>query len=165
MKYLILVLSLMALVSCKDGKNKEDKTITSTTTKPALASTNKEWQNGASSVYDNSWTEEIVMNNGIKWKADATTNEVILKMQNNIEVQTLKTLEDYHQLAEQLNEDIFFIVNNCTMKGGSHDNLHIWLVPLIHKIEALSETKTIENASKIKNSIIENIVFYDNYFE
>ena len=51
------------------------------------------------------------------------------------------------------------------MKGAPHDNLHVWLLPLIEKIEALSESKTVEEASKLKESIVENVNAYSNYFE
>ena len=51
------------------------------------------------------------------------------------------------------------------MKGDSHDNLHVWLLPLIAKIDALSEAKTIEDAAKLKQSIKENMNAYFDYFE
>ncbi len=51
------------------------------------------------------------------------------------------------------------------MEGASHDNLHIWLLPLIAKIDALSEVKTIEDAAKIKLSIQKNINEYNTYFQ
>ena len=51
------------------------------------------------------------------------------------------------------------------MKGASHDNLHVWLYPLIQKIGALSDTNNLVEASKIKQSIEENINAYGTYFQ
>jgi ABC-type Zn2+ transport system substrate-binding protein/surface adhesin len=51
------------------------------------------------------------------------------------------------------------------MKEPSHDNLHVWLLPLIDKIDALKEAKTIEEAQQIYISIEQNLNAYNTYFE
>ena len=113
----------------------------------------------------NNWTSEIETNDGAKWEANPETNEGVQKMQNLLKTQPTKTLEDYHKLAEQLNNDKNYVVKNCTMKGASHDNLHVWLLPLMAKIEALSKTQSLDDASKIKHSIEENVNLYSDYFK
>jgi hypothetical protein len=164
MKHLIFAFSLLALVSCKDNKNQEGKTEMNTIEQPVEVE--KEHHNDeVSSVYENAWTSEIVMNDGEKWEANAETNEGVKKMQNTIKIQTTNTMDDYHKLAEQLNDDKNYVIKNCTMKGASHDNLHVWLLPLMAKIDALSESKTTEDASKIKQSIAENVNEYSTYFQ
>ncbi len=162
MKYVIFTLSLLALVSCKDSKNKDTET---GTVELATGTNNDYHDQEASNVYANAWTSEIKLNDGNKWKANTETNEGISKMKNSIKAQTSSTIDAYHKLAEQLDDDKNFIVKNCTMKGASHDNLHVWILPLMEKIEALSEAKTIEDASKLKQSIEENVNAYHTYFE
>lgn len=164
MKHLIITMSLLALVSCKDSKNQETITKSDTVEQPVEV-TNEQHNDEASNVYENTWKEEIIMNNDVKWQANAKTNVGVEKMQNSLKTQNTSTLEDYHKLAEQLNNDKNYVVKNCTMQGASHDNLHVWLLPLMAKIEALSETKTVEDAAKIKYSIEENINGYSDYFE
>jgi hypothetical protein len=164
MKHLIFAMSLLALVSCKDNKNQENKSEMDTVQKSA-EDKEEHYNVEASNVYENAWTKEIEMNNGAKWEANAETNEGVQKMQNSIQTQTTSTLDEYHKLAKQLNEDKNYVIKNCTMKGASHDNLHVWLLPLMAKIEALSESKTIEDAEKIKHSINENISAYKRYFQ
>lgn len=156
MKHVILAISLIALVSCKESKNIEKAINTNT-----VETTAEE----ASNLYANSWIKDIETNNGGKWEANAETNEGVQKMQNSIATQNTNTLDAYHKLAEQLNDDKNFVIKNCTMKGAPHDNLHVWLLPLMEKIEALSEAKTIEEASNLKLSIVENVNSYYNYFE
>ena len=114
---------------------------------------------------DNVWTAEIETNDGAKWDANPETNEGVQKMQNLLKTHPTKTLEDYYKLAEQLNTDKNYVVKNCTMKGASHDNLHVWLLPLMAKIEALSETTSLDEASKIKHNIEENVNLYSDYFK
>ena len=157
-------MSLMAFISCKDKKQQENL-IQNENVEKHTEVTHERHQENAATVYNNSWTADIQLNNGQKWDANSETNEGVQKMQNSVKTHTTNTLEDYHKLAEQLNEDKNYVIKNCTMKGPSHDNLHIWLLPLIEKIDALSETKMLEDASKIKNGIVENINSYNTYFK
>ena len=157
-------MSLMAFISCKDKKQQENL-IQNENVEKHTEVTHERHQENATTVYNNLWTADIQLNNGQKWDANSETNEGVQKMQNSVKTHTTNTLEDYHKLAEQLNEDKNYVIKNCTMKGPSHDNLHIWLVPLIEKIDALSETKMLEDASKIKNGIVENINSYNTYFK
>jgi len=162
MKHVILTLSLLALVSCKDSKNQDVKT--ETVEQPADTDNHHDTHE-SSGVYSNAWVSDIQIDNGDKWQADATTNEGVQKLQNTINSQTVSTLDDYHKLAEQLNDEKNFVVKNCTMKGPSHDNLHIWLHPLIEKIDALLKTEDVDDAEKITVSIKENINAYNTYFQ
>ena len=145
MKPLIFILTLFALVSCSESK-KQDTVV-------------------KNSKYSNSWIKEMKFNNGLKWKANIETNEGVLRMQKSIETQPTNTLVEYYQLAEKLNKDKNYVIKYCSMKGEPHENLHVWLMPLIAKIKALSEVKSIKDASKLKQSIKENINAYSNYFE
>ncbi|QVY64722.1 hypothetical protein [Polaribacter sp. Q13] len=144
MKPIFYVLMLFALVSCKPTKKQEAAEV--------------------NDLYSNSWIQEIKLDNGKKWQANSETNEGVLKMQNSIKDFSSNTLEGYYELAEKLNVDKNYVIKNCTMKGDSHDNLHVWLLPLIAKLDALSEANTIEEAAKLKQSIEENINEYADYF-
>ena len=144
MKPIFYVLILFALVSCKESKKQDAAEI--------------------NDLYSNSWVQEIKLDNGTKWQSNSETNEGVLKMQINIKDMSTNTLEEYYELAEKLNVDKNYVIKNCTMKGDSHDNLHVWLLPLIAKIDALSEANTIEEAAKLKQSIEENVNEYSDYF-
>ncbi|WP_299054304.1 hypothetical protein [uncultured Polaribacter sp.] len=145
MKPIIFTLILFALVSCKESKKQE----------------NIDTEN----LYANTWVKEIKLDTDAKWQANSETNEGVQKMKNSIKEQKTNTLSEYHQLAQKLNNDKNYVIKNCTMKGDSHDNLHIWLLPLLAKINILSEVKTIKEALKIKESIKDHINKYEDYFE
>lgn len=162
MKHVIFTLSLLALVGCKDSKSQDTKT---ESVEHSADSHTDHHEHEASGVYANAWISEIEKDNGARWEADLTTNEGVQKLQNTINSQSSSTLDDYHKLAEQLNEEKNFVVKNCTMEGPSHDNLHIWLHPLIEKINALLKAETVEDASKITTSIEKNINAYSDYFQ
>ncbi|MFC2110006.1 hypothetical protein ACFLSU_05465 [Bacteroidota bacterium] len=156
MKNLVFILILMAtLVS--GCKNTDNQKVIKTNTEVSNKQVNK--------ITSNNWIENIQLNHTEKWNANIETNEGVEKMQQSLKSQSTNTLEEYHELAKLLNIGKNYVIRNCSMKGESHDNLHVWLLPLIAKIDALSEAKTIENASAIKKSIQENIEIYYTYFK
>jgi hypothetical protein len=164
MKHLIFSISLLALVSCKDSKNQETDQ-KKDTFEESTEITKEHHEHETSGIYTNAWTSEINLNNGSKWQANAETNEGVKKMEDVLKTFKTTTIDDYHELANQLNSSKNFVIKNCTMKGDSHDNLHVWLLPLMDKIEALSEVKAIDEAAKLKQSIYENVNAYNTYFQ
>ncbi len=107
---------------------------------------------------------DIQLNDGTKWEVNIETTQGVEKMQGVLKTHSTSSIEKYHQLASDLNDLTNKLVKECSMKGASHDNLHVWLMPLIEKIDALSEAKTIEDAAEIKQSIEENLNAYSDYF-
>ena len=114
---------------------------------------------------NNDWVNEIKLDNGNKWDANLDTTQGVDKMLDIIKTSELKTVEQYHTLATNLNEEKNFVVKKCTMEGPSHDNLHVFLHPLIEKIEALGKVSTPEEGSEITKSIKENLKGYYDYFK
>ena len=153
MKHIIFTLSLLALVSCKDSKKQDAK---KETIEHSDDTQNNQQNQEPSGIYANAWISEIQNDNGTKWQADKPTNEGVQQLQNTINTQTASTLEDYLKLAKQLNDEKNLVVKNCTMEGPSHDNLHIWLHPLIEKIDALLKIDNVEDAAKLTQSIKES---------
>jgi len=164
MKQTIFVLSLLAIVSCKENKQQE------TAEQPPIVEKHTDGMHEHSldsiaTVFDDAWLTEIQLNDGARWDANMETTEGVLKMQQLLKSQTTTSIEDYNGLAERLNAAKNTVVAKCTMKGPSHNNLHVWLVPLIEKIDLLLKTESIEEASRIKNSIAQSLEAYNNYFQ
>lgn len=161
MKKTLLTIAIISatLIGCNDTKNSE-KTTDETSIKNVSRLNDQELTH----VVDNSWINEIKLNDGKKWEANKETTEGVDKMLDLFENPDLKTTEDFHNLAAKLNELKNYLVKNCTMKGESHDNLHIFLHPLIEKIEALGTVTNTDEGYKISESIIENLKYYYTYF-
>lgn len=164
MKHVIFTMGLLALVSCKDSKN-EETTTKANSVEHSVEAIEKQPQEETSNVYENAWMKEIQMDNGSKWQADSKTNQGVQELQNSMQAYSTTTLDDYHKLAEDLNTIKNTLIKECTMTGASHDNLHIWLHPLIEKIAALSKVENLDDAVKLKQSIGENINEYSTYFQ
>lgn len=148
------------LISCNDTKPKNENG------ENVEATESLHEHNAADmALINNDWINEITLDNGNKWNANLETNDGVEKMLSLVEASEKKSVEDYHALANDLNETKNFVVKECTMKGPSHDNLHVFLHPLIEKIDALGKASTVEQGSLITASIKENLEAYSNYFK
>ena len=149
------------LTNCNDAKKKENTTETI-----AAEETHKEVKTDTkSNSINNDWIADIKLDGTVKWEANIETTQGVNKMKKIVSETNPKTIEDYHTLASLLNEEKNLVIQECTMKGPSHDNLHVFLLPLIEKISLLLETTSIQEGSDITTSIIENLNAYENYFQ
>lgn len=166
MKKTILATALISalMISCNETKEHSKKSETLEVTKE-MQHQDSEKMASETHVLDNSWIADIQLDNGNKWAANLETTEGITKMLQQIESSNPRTIEDYQNLASQLNTEKNFVIKECTMKGPSHDNLHIFLHPLIEKIEALKNVSTTTEGTEITQSIKENLTNYGNYFQ
>ena len=155
---LLSVFSLM-LIRCKETK-KENPTEGETT----IETVEHDSYTGATQELDNSWTNKIVLNNGIKWEANKETTDGVMAMLTLINEAKTPTTADYKKLGDDLNEVKNTVVEECTMKGPSHDNLHIWLHPLIEKIEMLQKMENTQEGAYLTSNIKEHLEGYYDYF-
>lgn len=144
-------------IGCKDHP-KEGKSVKKNDTEHMK-------QPAQSNTDGNSWVQGIKTNDGAKWIANPETNEGVVRMQSVITTSKPKDLNDYFSIADALNKEKNYVIKECTMKGPSHDNLHLWLLPLIKKIDALKEAESLAEAQHIYKSIEQNVNAYDNFFE
>lgn len=114
---------------------------------------------------NNSWIHDIALNGSEKWDANPETTEGVENMLDLIENSETSTLEEYHQLGSKLNDEKNYIIKECTMEGPSHDNLHVFLHPLIDKVDALLETQSATEAEEIVQSMKTNLQKYYDYFK
>ncbi len=114
---------------------------------------------------NNDWVGEMSLNNGIKWEANLETTLGVDAMGKLISETETRSLEDYRNLGNALNNIKNDIVQECTMTGASHDNLHVFLHPLIQKIEQLQKTPTTDVGATIKESIKGHLKSYYTYFD
>lgn len=160
------ILSLFILAGCKNPKA-EEAIITEHDNTEVIddhAEGHSEAEEGLHAILDNSWTNEIEMNSGEKWEANAETTEGVKNMLTLIDESKTDTLEDYHNLGSKLNDEKNFIIKECTMEGPSHDNLHVFLHPLVDKVAALQNSKSTAEAEEIIESMKVNLQKYYDYF-
>ncbi len=118
-----------------------------------------------SSDLTNSWTEKIALDGDKKWIANKETNRGVIAMLSLIKSDKSNTINEYKKLGAALNKEKNTIIKECTMKGLSHDNLHVFLMPLIDKIELLQSTEDLEIDNTLKVSLKKHLELYHTYFE
>lgn len=107
----------------------------------------------------------LELNQGAKWKADASTKANVGKLKNTIAGAEQKGLENYGKVATALQEDINQLVSQCKMTGPDHEALHHWLEPIIENVKALSEVSSSEKAGSLLTDIRKQVDLFDEYFE
>ncbi|MFL0352579.1 hypothetical protein [Xanthomarina sp. GH4-25] len=167
MKKILLSIAMMAFIlsSCINNKKEPHAVEQNTQAETEVVSHENQESLDANSVINNNWMNEIQLDNGKKWIANEETNIGVQQMKTTLNTNETLTLDDYHNLASELNNSKNYVIKECTMKGASHDYLHVWLLPLIEKLDALSEAMTTNEASEIKQSIVENVNAYSDYFQ
>ena len=150
LKITLLSLSILFLLSCKDKK--ETKTVPETK------------QEVKEEMHDHDKHEDIVSNNGEKWKVAPNMMAHIAKMNTDVVNFKGSELKDYKELSDKLIDSSNLLTSNCTMTGQAHDELHKWLLPYINMLNALSEVKNKENAKIQYEKIDAAFKELNNYF-
>ncbi|HLS12415.1 MAG TPA: hypothetical protein VK050_09660 [Flavobacteriaceae bacterium] len=163
MKKTILMTAMLSafLLSCKDNKTTSSEMHQEQVTENV---THHEHESN-DDVLSNAWLDEIQLDEGKKWEANLETTIGVNKMVEIMTDHNPETLEEYHVMAKALNEQKNYVIQECTMTGPSHDNLHVFLHPLIDKIDALLNAESVDNAKAITKSINDNVKEYYNFFK
>lgn len=106
----------------------------------------------------------IELVDGKKWKVNEEMMVHIRSMENDLLVK-LEGPNAYAALGDRLNERLSALTSSCTMKGKSHEELHKWLLPLFDLVEALRETKTMEEGKARYAAVKASMDEFNTYFE
>ena len=104
------------------------------------------------------------LNDGEKWEADQATNTAIDKMIEITNFPVKGDVKSYKSVGIKLSKEMKALFGVCTMKGEAHDQLHIFLVPLVAKFRNLENVKTEEEAVVMQEDIFEHLQKYNTYF-
>lgn len=107
----------------------------------------------------------IKLNHGEKWSVNPEMSPYILESETILNNYTETKSNNYKQLAEQLTDKNSGLVNSCTMKGESHDELHKWLHPHMELIESLSNAENSETAQALILELQKSFETYHKYFQ
>lgn len=113
----------------------------------------------------NQQKSSIQLNNGEKWAVNAEMTPHI-ETANDL-LNSFISQEDraYVKLAENLKEQNNALIQSCTMKGASHDELHKWLYPHMKLIEDLANAADYNAAEPIIIDLKESFNTYHTHFK
>lgn len=107
----------------------------------------------------------LQLNKGAKWTVNAEMKPHIEKAADVLDAYVSQQSTDYLSLAAQLKEQNDLLIQSCTMKGKSHDELHKWLHPHIELVTALAKAGSSAEAESIVAHIAESFETYQNFFQ
>jgi len=107
----------------------------------------------------------LVLNNGVKWKADSTTVANVALLQTIVSNGKKESPGQYLQTAALLQDGLNKMVSECKMSGADHDALHHWLEPLLKKVKALNKETLAESAADNLKDIEKHLALFAQYFE
>lgn len=151
--------ALSLAISCKETNKENPAEI-----KTSVEKVDHENHSTISNELNDTWVNDIILNNGIKWSANTETTDGVREMLTLIKDNKTTTIDDYKKLGVTLNNVKNTVVKECTMEGASHDNLHVWLHPLIEKIELLQKIQNAEEGAQLTSNIKMHLEGYYDYF-
>ena len=110
-------------------------------------------------------TQHVSLNNGEKWKANPETDSGIATMKELVNRFTgNENINAYHDLRLELEKEFNTIIEKCSMKGETHEQLHNYLLPMRPMFDSLGSNK-IETCKTGLTQIKNHLEEYSNYFE
>lgn len=121
--------------------------------------------NGKEHEHKHEKTEQIELNEGQKWKVNKEMLPHISASDSLVNQYFETKSTDFKKLATELKENNKKLVKSCTMKGKSHDALHLWLHPYMEMVDDLNSCTNEEEANKQIKDIQKSFEKFSQYFE
>lgn len=107
----------------------------------------------------------LELNNGKKWQVDPPMMAHIHNIRNPVMAFKSSAEQDHAALAATVQENLGRLVENCTMEGKAHDELHKWLMPFLglsaDYVKATTPVVQQAKYAEIRNAL----TVFDQYFE
>jgi hypothetical protein len=103
----------------------------------------------------------MALNNGERWEANLQTTEGVHNMKTILNLHS-KDAKDCNGLAAKLDKEFNLLLEQCTMQGEAHEQLHHYLMPLKALINEL--TNTPDDCSAIIDRISSHLDRYHEWF-
>ncbi|MHB1278050.1 MAG: hypothetical protein ACYC1Q_06595 [Bacteroidia bacterium] len=109
--------------------------------------------------------EVLELNQGAKWDVNEEMKPHILASENAFLDYTSTKDQDYKTLAGVLKEHTDKLIATCSMKGESHEQLHLWLLPHLALIKELSTASSQTEAEAVLDKLDASFKTYHTYFQ
>ncbi|HQW83090.1 MAG TPA: hypothetical protein PK987_01440 [Ferruginibacter sp.] len=146
----VIILSVFLLIACHSNENTENKL-------PDEHSSTAQHQHELGTT--------LSLNNGIKWKADSSTNENVKNLYNVVSDANPVAPEDFQKTGNTIQANINKMISECRMQGVEHDALHKWLEPLMTMNKKLAEITSVEKGKELFGTLRKHIEKYSEFFE
>ncbi|MCB0482413.1 MAG: hypothetical protein KDC83_13375 [Flavobacteriales bacterium] len=119
--------------------------------------------------HDDQNSEETIGNEELKdvgFKANAETSKGMLEIQSILakHYQLDKDDRNYAKVIGEIEIQCDYIIQNCSMKGEAHDQLHVVLHPMLSSIKASKDAVSNEAIEEELKTIQDNLTEYFRIF-
>ncbi len=104
------------------------------------------------------------LDNGKKWRINAEMTPFINEQKRLLDEFNSDT-GDAKKLAADLQAANDKLIKSCTMKGKSHDVLHVWLTDHVTLVSRLGKSTKAEETEKIADELEDSFKSFHRYFE
>lgn len=118
--------------------------------------------------HDATEDSKLRLNEGVKWESDESTFNGMKEL--NLAITTFNTSHnnptqvDYNGLGMQLGMITKVIINQCSMKGPDHDQLHIVLAPMLANVDVIKNGSDLDKIEKNVNDLSGSLgQFFDHF--
>jgi hypothetical protein len=106
------------------------------------------------------------LNNGAQWIPNIETTQGVSRMLKLVSSQIdAEDLTLYSEIGKTLNLEMKTVFAQCTMQGKGHDQLHLFLIPLVKQFRGLEHVETEEEAINKLAAIKTHLNGYTTYFK
>ncbi|MFC2088364.1 hypothetical protein ACFLSX_02095 [Calditrichota bacterium] len=141
---LMAILFLVLIYSCTE-KQSQKETTANNTQKPQM---------------------KFTLNNDQKWQMDAHTRNSLKNIDSIlIAKDQLTSTEDYKTLGNEINNELLSLIQDCTMEGPAHDQLHVFLGYFYPLVQDLKNENSVELYNKTLIDIKNLLSEYHKYFD
>lgn len=127
--------------------------------------TNKVETSTESTTEQASKPTELGLNNGAKWQVNPEMMVFVDASEQLVTDFSAASQDSYAELVIELEKNRDALISSCTMRGASHDALHLWLEPYMGQINQLKTAENEEEKSKTIAEIKASFQTFYAYFE
>ena len=109
--------------------------------------------------------EALQLNNGEKWAVNEEMKPNVAAQEESIKNYKTSQDTDYKALSDQLVKDNSSLINSCTMKGESHEELHKWLHPHMELLDELGKSESNDQANEAISKLEESFETFHKFFQ
>ncbi len=147
-KYFVILVLFSTVVSCKSESKQTNS--------------NQDAVKETISIVD---TLPLKLNVNKKWIANVETHKGVSKMDSILSSFKSNSKKDYKVLGDLLSKQTSYIIQNCSMTGEPHDQLHVVLIPMLDEISILREENNEVKAELSITNLEALIKAYFKFFE
>jgi|GEM_PF-574925 len=164
-QFLLLFFTATLWLACSSEEGASTAETPADTAADAKWKTSEQMKQSADSESSAASMDEISLKDGQKWIVNEEMKPHIEQAEQLLQDFLRKGKDNYDPLAEALQTKNTALIQSCTMKGQSHEELHKWLEPHLKLTKELAAADSPEEAQATVKELQSSFEVYHKYFD